>query len=100
MQCAHQQRGVRGDFVNLRDLPAQAAVYTHRCRVACMYTEKLSEFVREPEDDFDKKNQQRVIEGKLDFSSGPNFTIIIGWEAKIRREEDVNRFRIRGSSII
>jgi len=53
MQCAHQQRGVRGDFVNLRDLPAQAAVYTHRCRVACMYTKKLSEFVREPEDDFD-----------------------------------------------
>ena len=52
MQCAHQQRGVRGDFVNLRDLPAQAAVYTHRCRVACMYTKKLSEFVREPEDDF------------------------------------------------
>ena len=46
------------------------------------------------------KNQPRVIEDKLDFSSGSNFTTIIGWEAKMRREEDVNRFRIRGSSII
>ena len=52
-KCARQQRDVYGDSVNISGICQLSLLNILRCRVACMYTKKLSEFVREPEDDFD-----------------------------------------------
>ena len=53
-QCARQQRDVYGDSVNISGICQLSLLNILRCRVACVYTKKLSEFVRESEDDSDE----------------------------------------------
>ena len=54
-KCARQQRDVYGDSVNISGICQLSLLNILRCRIACMYTKKLSEFLRESEDDSDKE---------------------------------------------
>ena len=51
---ARQQRDIYGDSVNISGICQLSLLNILRCRVACVYTKKLSEFVRESEDDSDE----------------------------------------------
>ena len=54
-QCARQQRDVYADFVHISVICQLSLLNILRCKIACMYTNKLSEFMRESEDDSDKE---------------------------------------------